>query len=132
MPPFVSRAVRHARNSALSRAEAMRASLPLGMYLNILHEAAVTGEMPVLSMRGERTEQRDPVTPQERLKLLQYLVDKCMGPVNAVSGDPMTSATDALRTLTPEQLRSMTLDELRVLMTPQDEAETIDVTKAAP
>lgn len=123
---LASRMGRKAINQAsLARAETMRASLPLGMYLGLLHTAAVTGEMPVLSPRGQPTDRREQLTPTERLRLLQYLVDKCMGPVNAAL--PAPPSTDILRTLTPEQLRGLTLDELRTLMTPSEESQVLAV-----
>jgi hypothetical protein len=102
------------------------------MYLGLLHTAATTGQMPVLSPKGQRTEQSDPLTPQERMKLLQYLVDKCMGAAAPTTTEAAPVNTDVLRSLTPDQLRGLTLDELRSLMAPPAPAsaramEIIDV-----
>ena len=128
MPPrTLARAVRiQSREAAALRAENLRASLPLGQYLSLLHEAAVSGELPQLTRDGTPTGQSTPIAPTERMRLLQYLVDKAMpAPAHPNESTPL-DPTAALRDLTPEQVRNLTLSELQQLLVPPTAPATPD------
>lgn len=105
------------RERAAMRAEEMRSSLPLGMYLGMLHEAAVTGSLPELTKDGERTGNNAPVAPLERIRLLQYLTDKAM-PAPAHPNETQNAAPTALDNLTADQIRNLSLGELQRLLAP--------------
>lgn len=108
----------HAREAATLRAESLRSSIPLGQYLNMLHEAVTTGEMPVLTKDFRPTGVSAPISTTERTRLLQYLVDKAMPapahPNSITQDDP----SHLLENLTPDQVRRLTLGELQRLLSP--------------
>lgn len=115
--PSAVRPVRiQAREASALRAENLRASLPLAQYLALLNHAAITGELPQLTKDGDPTGLTTPIAPTERMRLLQYLVDKAMPAPSAPTQAP-TDPAAMLRDLTPEQVRNLTLSELQQLLT---------------
>ncbi len=81
------------RRSARQDVECLRQNLPVHLYTFLLHQAACTGFLPTLNQHGrpvppdELTEvQRElsflPAT--DRIKVLQYLIDKRMPSVKAL------------------------------------------------
>ena len=106
-----------AREAATLRAESLRASLPLGQYLNLLHEAVTTGEIPVLTKDCKPTGISTPIAATERLRLLQYLIDKAMPAAAHPNSVAPEHASQHLDDLTPDQVRRLTLSELQRVLT---------------
>lgn len=76
LPAASTRATRIRRK--ILENEELRANLPVGAYVKILHEAAVTGFMPRFTPAGQPTGQFDSLEPRERLDLTKYLIDKAL------------------------------------------------------
>ncbi len=102
--------------------EELRSALPVSQYLTMLHEAAVSGRIPKFDPRSharlpDAQQDAEPITEQDRAKLLQYLVDKAMPTYShmqapeaagAIDVSEFTDATDAdFNALTTDQLRAI-------------------------
>lgn len=102
--------------------EELRASLPVSIYLTMLHEAAVTGRIPKYHPQSharlpEQQQDSEPLLEQERAKLLQYLIDKALPTYShvtapeaagAIDVSDLSGATDSdFTTLSTEQLRQI-------------------------
>lgn len=102
--------------------EELRAALPVSQYLQMLHEAAVSGRIPKFdpqthSRLPEAQQDAVPLTEADRGKLLQYLIDKSMPTyrqvdapeaAGAIDVDDLSHATDAdFSQLSTEQLRQI-------------------------
>lgn len=103
-----------------SEAEILRRNLPIHLYLNMLHTAAVQAYLPAYDADGEETHQ-EPVEVQDRLKLLQYLTDKALPPARGAIPEPLPPPP---RAGTP--VESLTEEELLAIVHSPDAAATGD------
>jgi hypothetical protein len=85
--------MRTSRRAAKMRAPAlldeMRASLSPGQYIMLLHLAATTGQMPILSPDGRPTGEFSQLDTQQRIETAKYLINKIVpdAPRIELSGD---------------------------------------------
>lgn len=102
--------------------EEMRASLPIPLYLRLLHAAATKGCIPVLSSSGEPTGEEQDLTPAQRLEVLRFLTDKLM----PTPKDETTSLPPAVETeaLTTELVQSLSTQELQALLAQTEVSQT--------
>ena len=64
---------------AIRHAENVRNALPLNTYIMLLHQAAVSGKMPVLDAHGRAINGAvTNLSGKQRVELVQYLVNKVM------------------------------------------------------
>lgn len=73
--------VYHRSMSAVRRdnaIEQLRRTLPVNVYLSLLHNAACSGFIPILDSQGKPTGEYTELPPKERLNTLTYLVNKAM------------------------------------------------------
>ncbi len=95
----------------------MRAALPGMMYLELLHAAAVTGQLPVLAY-DSATKQSKPtgtfeaLDPRQRLDLLQYLVDKILPP----AAKEITIDVQEAQSVVAERIQNMSTEDLKRLI----------------
>jgi hypothetical protein len=54
----------------------MQASLHPGVYIKLLHLAATTGQLPILTQDGNPTGTFDALDTQQRIEVAKYLVNK--------------------------------------------------------
>jgi hypothetical protein len=104
MLPFMAY---HRQLSAVRRdnaVEQMRRALPLPTYLKLMHEAAVSGMVPVLDRFNNATGEFTQLKPQERMEALKFLVNKAMPDVKTTESLPPPSSDEALDATTLSEL----------------------------
>ena len=89
--------------------ENLRRSLPVAIYLTILHQAAATGKLPILNAYGQATGEVQDVSPKDRLDTARYLIDKVMPTLKAAEPD---ISHDATTLLSRDDTNNMTTSEL--------------------
>lgn len=73
----------------------IRAMLDLSTYVRLLHEAALTGQLPIYSVNGRPTGQFQPLNAEQRMEVMKFMINK------VVPDPPREIHTTAT---TPEQL----------------------------
>jgi hypothetical protein len=103
------------------RIEKLRRAIPLETYLMLMHQAAVTGYLPRLDAAGKVVPAKDDeepiLTPNERIKLMEYLTDKSMPDIR-LDAEPAPESIDAVIEA-PEAFSS---NQLRLVVSPPREA----------
>lgn len=124
MPHGLSRTAR--RELTRVAVEAARANLPLPMYLNLLHEMALSGKIPILSPTGQVVGY-DTVDARQRVETIRYLIDKVMPDTKAVEVST-TLSTDHDAQASEAVLREMSTAELLRIATATPTAPTPEET----
>jgi hypothetical protein len=86
----------------VAQLERLRRSIPISRYLFLLHQAAVTGQLPCLDPNGNPTGEFKEIKAQERINIMTKLLDKAMPdraeppplPEDIVPGAVMTNVAD--------------------------------------
>ena len=89
----------------------MRHDLPVNMYLEVLHIAALHGKLRTYDQDAVLTGVKD-ISPDQQLKAAQYLIDKAMPSKAPVRMEAAPELSYDQVTSSPEQL---TLDQLKHL-----------------
>lgn len=50
--------------------------LDLSTYIRLLHEAAITGQLPIYNVQGRPTGQWQPINADQRMELMRFFVNK--------------------------------------------------------
>ena len=100
--------------------------LDVSTYVRLLHEAAMTGFLPVYNIHGRPTGTFAPVTPTQRIELMQFFINK-------IIPDPPREIHTTLNTpetlaRSPHNVTEMTTEELLNVM---NSASTAPATTAA-
>lgn len=101
--------------------ELIRACLPIGDYIKLLHIAIVTGQMPVFDTDGVQViDQFTSVSARDRVELTKYMIDKAMPntgptklPEEATAIDPNSADLGAM---SAKDMTSLSEDELRQIV----------------
>lgn len=116
------------RRTPQAVAAAIRASLPVGAYVKMLHDGAVRGRLPKLDHRGNPTGQFHDLDTKDRIDLLKYLVNKVMPDKHEVVAAANSDATDAeMARMSEDQLMEIINNPSRLVENENDaspESET--------
>lgn len=106
MPRQMSRFSPRARAPLLLRE--MQACLTPGTYIKLLHDAALTGQMPILTSEGRPTGEFTPLDSQQRIETAKYLLNKIVPDAPRVDMDdpidPKTVEVTDIKDMTSEEL----------------------------
>jgi hypothetical protein len=105
----------------------LRAALPIGLYLEVIHAAALTGQLPIFSYdpatkKSTPTGQFQALTAQQQLDILRYLVDK----VVPAAPKEIDVAVTETKNVTAETIKSLTTEDLKRLVEPKVHAPALD------
>jgi hypothetical protein len=104
------------RLRATSIGEQIRSQLDLATYVRILHEAALTGQVPVFNVDGTPTGRFDAIDISARIEVARYLVNKGMPDIARV--EPATPPDQSHLAANPHAIAELSTEELQRLILP--------------
>lgn len=105
--------------------ENLRTSMPLNVYLFLLHQAATTGAIPLLTDQGQPSGEFSELKTSERIDTLKYLINKQMPDLKSNDALPAPGDTELLDA---DATANMTTEELiqTIRATSPTQAEPVD------
>lgn len=116
--------VASSRSRVNREVEALRRRIPLPLYLDLMHQAAVTGYLPRLDLHGRPIptpeDQQELLTAPQRIGVLQYLTDKAMPNIHL---DPEPPPPELPHSIPAEALRDLSNEQLALILESAQDAD---------